>query len=126
MISHVAPKKPKITPIQRKHRVTWCCENRGWSNNDWSQIVFSDESCFELVNRNNRIYIRRYAHDKRRLERSQPYTHQGGGLSIWGCLTYYGLSNLVFYEGKMNSSKYIEIVDANLPSIFNLLPASCR
>ena len=43
------------------------------------------------------------------------------------CLTYYGLSNLIFYEGKMNSSKYIEIHDANLPSIFNLVPASyCR
>ena len=82
MISYVAPKKPKITSIQRKHRVTWCCEHRGWSNNDWSQVVLSDESCFELVNRNNRIYIRRDAHDKRRLERSQPHTHQGGGLSI--------------------------------------------
>ena len=43
------------------------------------------------------------------------------------CLTYYGLSNLIFYEGKMNSSKYIEIHDANLPSIFNLVPVSyCR
>ena len=41
------------------------------------------------------------------------------------CLTYYGLSNLIFYEGKMNLSKYIEIHDANLPSIFNLVPASC-
>ena len=88
--------------------------------------MFSDESCFELVNRNNRIYIRRYAHDKRRLERSQPHTHQGGGLSIWGCLTYYGLSNLVFYEGKINTSKSIEILDVNLLSIFNFLSASCR
>ena len=40
-------------------------------------------------------------------------------------LTYYGLSNLIFCEGKMNSSKYIDIHDANLPSIFNLVAASC-
>lgn len=125
MISYVAPKKPKIKPIQRKRRVSWCYEHRGWSNSDWSHVVFSDESRFELVNRNNRIYIRRHRSDKRRLERSQPRTHQGGGLSVWGCLTYYGLSNLVFYEGKMNSLKYIEMLDANLPSVFNLLPVSC-
>ena len=41
------------------------------------------------------------------------------------CLTYYGLSNLRFYAGKMNSSKYIEIHDANLPSIFDLVLVSC-
>ncbi|CAF3082356.1 unnamed protein product [Rotaria sp. Silwood2] len=69
MISYVAPKKPKMKPIQRKRRIIWCYEHRGWSNNDWSQVLFSGESRFELVNRNNRIYIRRYTHDKHRLGR---------------------------------------------------------
>ena len=37
------------------------------------------------------------------------------------CLTYYGLSNLIFYERKMNSFKSIEIYDVNLPSISNFM-----
>ena len=45
--------------------------------------------------------------------------------TFMSCLTYYGSSNLVFYEGKMDSSKCIEIHDANLPLIFNLVPALC-
>ena len=45
--------------------------------------------------------------------------------TFMSCLTYYGSSNLIFYEGKMNSSKCIEIHDANLLSIFNLVSALC-
>ena len=57
MVSYIAPRKPRITPAQRRTRVAWCYEHLSWSVNDWSNVVFTDESNYEILNRKNRIYI---------------------------------------------------------------------
>ena len=80
MISNMAPRKPRITPAQRRTRVAWCYERLSWSVNDWSNVVFMDESNYEILNRKNRIYIRRFRHDSTRFERSQQCVHRGGVL----------------------------------------------
>ena len=44
-------------------------------------LFFTDESNYEILNRKNRIYIRRFRHDPTRFERSQQCVHRGiGGL----------------------------------------------
>ena len=70
MVSYIAPRKPLISPSQRYTRVAWCYEHLSWSVNDWSNVVFMDESNYEILNRKNRIYIRRFRHDPTRVERS--------------------------------------------------------
>ena len=89
-----------------------------WTETDWSNIIFSDEANFEIVNRNNRIYIRRFRNDLKRHERFQPRVHRGGGLGIWSYITYNDLGPLVFFNGRLNSDKYIEILENNLPNAF--------
>ena len=69
MVSYVAPRKPRITPAQRCTRVTCSYEHLSWSVNDWSNVVFIDESNYEILNRKNRIYIRRFRHEPTRFER---------------------------------------------------------
>ena len=71
MVSYIAPKKPRITPARRRTRVAWCYEYSSRSVNDWSNVVFTDESNYEILNGKNRIYIRRFRHDPTRFERSQ-------------------------------------------------------
>ena len=63
MVSYIAPRKPRITPAQRRTRVAWCYGHLSWSVNNWSNVVFMDESNYEILNRKNRIYIRRFRHD---------------------------------------------------------------
>ncbi|CAF1643214.1 unnamed protein product, partial [Adineta ricciae] len=43
MISYIAPRKPRVTSVQRRNRITWCYEHLNWSVRDWSNVVFSDE-----------------------------------------------------------------------------------
>jgi hypothetical protein len=38
----------------------------------------------------------------------------GGSVRIWGLLTAKGVSPLVFYDGRMNSQNYIDIVKSEL------------
>ena len=80
MVSYTAPSKPRITPAQRRTRVPCCYEHLSWSVNDWSNVVFTDESNYEILNRKNRIYIRRFRYDPTRFERSQQLVHRGGGI----------------------------------------------
>ena len=82
MISYVATRKPRITPAQRRTRVVWCYEHLSWSVNDWSNVVFTDDSNYEILNRRNRIYIYicHFRHDPTRFERSQQRVHRGGGI----------------------------------------------
>ena len=60
MVSYVAPRKSRITPAQRRTRIAWCYEHLSLSVNDWSNVVFTDESNYEILNRKNQIYIRRF------------------------------------------------------------------
>ena len=76
MVSYIAPRKPRITPAQRRTRVACCYEHLSRSVNDWSK----DESNYEILNRKNRIYIHRFRHDPTRFERLQQRVHRGGGI----------------------------------------------
>jgi len=122
LVSYVAPRKPQITHQQRRYRLFWCYKHLTWTETDWSNVIFSDEANFEIVNRNNRIYIRRFRNDLKRHERFQPRVHRGGGLGIWSYITYNDLGPLVFFDGRLNSDKYIEILENNLPTAFEKFP----
>ena len=39
-------KNPILTTKSMQKRVNWCKENR---NRDWSKVIFSDESTFEMI-----------------------------------------------------------------------------
>ena len=78
MISYILPRKPRITPSQKRNHLQWCYEHLDWSVKDWSNIIFSDESNYEVLNRKNRIYIRRFRNDRTRFERLQKRVHKGG------------------------------------------------
>ena len=80
MMSYILPRKPLITQVQRRNRLKWCYDHLDWSTDDWSKVIFSDESNYEVVNRKNRIYIRRFRNDRTRSERSQKRVHKGGGV----------------------------------------------
>ena len=53
IVSYIAPRKPRITTAQRCTQVAWCYEHLSWSVNDWSNVVFMDESNYEILNRKN-------------------------------------------------------------------------
>ena len=80
IVSYIAPRKPLVTPAQRRTRVAWCYEHLSWSVNEWSNVVFTDESNYEILNRKNRIYIHRFRHDPTRFESSQQRVHRGRGI----------------------------------------------
>ena len=78
-------------------------------------IVFSDESRFNIYNSDGRLLVRR------RPEAFHPdciqYKNQmlnQVGIMVWGCISASGLGPLVLVHGNENSQQYAEIISFNL------------
>ncbi|GFS84714.1 transposable element Tc1 transposase [Trichonephila clavipes] len=88
-----------LTANPRLLRLQWAHEHRAWQA-DWHQVVFSDESHFNLWDHEGRIRVRRYT-GERCLPECVIERHRGltPGVMIWGVISYHGRSNLLRIEG---------------------------
>ncbi|GFX60245.1 transposable element Tcb1 transposase [Trichonephila clavipes] len=46
-----------LTPTHERLRLEWCRTRRNWTTAEWKQVVFSDESRFNLSSGDNRIRV---------------------------------------------------------------------
>ena len=122
MTSYIASRKPRITPKQRRTRIDWCNEHLSWSGQDWSNVILSDESNYEVLNQKNRILFRRFRTDRTRFERSQKRTHRGGGLGVWSFITCHGPGPLIVFDGRLNFLNYIDLLEEHLPTALKRFP----
>lgn len=60
-------------------------------------------------------YVRRRAGEEYNPECVVPTVkHGGGSIMIWGCMAASGVGQMVLCEGRMNSQKYIEVLETAL------------
>ncbi|GFU57541.1 transposable element Tc1 transposase [Trichonephila clavipes] len=91
----------------RRLRLQWAHEHRTCQA-DWYQVVFSDESSFNLRDHDGRIRVRRYAGECC-LPECVIERHSGiiPGVIVWGAISYHGRSNLLRIEGNLNSNRCV-------------------
>lgn len=89
----VQRKIPKITEKQRKDRLKFCQDRRNWTMADWSKVIFSDESPFELDSNPNHQNDRIWAHSPAEVPNHERNKFPGK-LMVWGGMTAKGLTKL--------------------------------
>lgn len=120
--SYKAKRKPLLTKAQIKRRYQWAKQHLRWTGNDWSRIIWSDESPFPVLYGNiGRRVIRKknegFRNDCVKKESKFPCTVQ-----IWGCFGYRGIGNMTIYRNTINAVRYQAILkDHLLPSITRLI-----
>ncbi|GFV79111.1 transposable element Tcb2 transposase [Trichonephila clavipes] len=78
-----------LTPTHRRLRLEWCRARGNWTAAEWNQVVFSDESRFNLSSDDNRVRVWRP-----RVERLNPafalqrHTSPTAGVMVWGAIAY--------------------------------------
>ncbi|GFX64531.1 transposable element Tc1 transposase [Trichonephila clavipes] len=96
-----------LTANHRWLRLQWAHEYRAWQA-DWHQVVFSDESRFNLLDHDGRIRVKRYTGERCFpecvIERRSGLTP---GVMVWGAISYHGRSILLRVEGNLNSNRYV-------------------
>ncbi|GFV02623.1 transposable element Tcb2 transposase [Trichonephila clavipes] len=78
---------------------------------DWPQVVFSDESRFNLWHHDGRIRVRHYA-GERHIPECIIERHSGRTprVKVCGAIAYHGRSQLLRIVGNLNSTRYINEV----------------
>ena len=95
-----------LTLRHRHQLLIWARNHRGQR---WQNVVFSDESRFNLWNANGRIrvYRRRHEHyvDSCVVENN---LYGGGGVMVWAAINYRFKTQLVVCQGNLTARHYID------------------
>lgn len=113
-----AVKKPLLRPINKKKRLQWVQQHRNWTLEQWKNVLWTDESKFELFGTRRRIYVRRSSTEKMAPQCIMPTVKHGGGfIMVWGCFSGHGTGDLVKIEGIMKKEDYKRILQTHaIPS----------
>jgi hypothetical protein len=113
MWKHAAP---FISNRNRIKRLKWCKERLTWTREQWSQILWSDESPFVLrYDRATRVW-------RMKSEKNEPWVMRGTvkhdqKIMVWGCFSSLGVGNLHLIDGIMDRFQYHNILQTQmLPS----------
>ncbi|KAG0438720.1 Transposable element Tcb2 transposase [Dictyocoela muelleri] len=82
---------------------------------DLKSIIFSDESKFNLFYSDGKVSVRRETGSGLKIYNITPTVkHGGGSIILWGCFSYYGFGKLIFIDGKIDSTKNVNILAQNI------------
>ncbi|GFT89984.1 transposable element Tcb2 transposase [Trichonephila clavipes] len=100
----------RISSRHRRDRKEWATEHVNWRRNEWSNVLFSDESRFSVYPDNRRIFIWRD-----RGSRNNPaFVHKKCQIWRWGVLVYGGISSdgrtdlYIIRDGPLTARRYRE------------------
>jgi transposase len=119
--SRRAARKPLLNSAQVKKRLKFCSKYKNWTTAQWSRVMFSDESTFcqfgTHLYRVRRPMNMRY--DRRYTVSTMKHPQK---IMVWGCFSGKGRGSLYFMKPNemVNAKKYIEILDAKLPSVMSI------
>ena len=102
-------KKPQLSQRHRALRRQFCARHGRWNRQQWSRVLFSDESRFCLRKVDGRIRVWR-RNGERHLEPTvQPTTaYNGGSVMIWAGISLKGRTALVVVPGNLNGRRDID------------------
>lgn len=95
-------RRATLTQKHKTNRLIYALENM---DEDWQNIIFTDESWFELTDKHHIIWKR--PHSPPILKETKQHEIK---VMIWGGIWWTGRTKLCFIEGTVNSNKYQEII----------------
>lgn len=102
---------PPRTVGNRGHRVTWAQEHSGWTQEQWSTVLFTDESRFGFRPDTRRLRVWRPPGNVARLQHAQDvHSYRGGTIMVWAGIMLGRKTDLVFLNQFLNAERYIQTV----------------
>lgn len=105
-------KVPPLTPEHRRARRLFAVEHVNWNLEQWSNVLFTDESRFSLNHIDGRVRVWRRPGERYldcTVDERVPFG--GGSIMVWGGISLNGRTELVVIrEGSMTARRYIDEV----------------
>lgn len=111
----VARKKPFINKRNRDCRFKFAKEHIRKDSRFWEQVIFADESKFNIFGSDGRSYVWRKPNTELQDKHLKPTVKHGGGhVMVWACMSAAGVGKLQFIESTMDKMVYLNILKDNL------------
>ncbi len=88
--SRVAAKKPLLTPAMVKKHLRFCKKYVNWTEEEWTDVMFSDESTFRIVNSRGTTVRRPRTFDRYRQKYTVTPVKNSASVMIWRCFAAAG------------------------------------
>ena len=89
--------------------------NKNWTLEDWKQVIWSDESKFNLLNSDGKEYYWTNNPGALTPDSVKPTKKYGGGcVMVWSCMTWHGLGFSCKIDNTMDGELYSEILKGEL------------
>ncbi|KAK3540816.1 hypothetical protein QTP86_001959 [Hemibagrus guttatus] len=110
-----ARRVPLLKSVHVRARLKFAREHLDDPEEDWENVIWSDETKIELFGKNStcRVWRRKNAelHPKNTIPTVK---HGGGNIMLWGCFSAKGPGRLIRVKERMNGAMYREILSKNL------------
>lgn len=114
-------KKPLLTKRMMKARLDWAKAHIGWTVEEWKNVLWSDESKFNLWRNDGRQFVRRKSGEEFHPDCLERTVKHPASVMVWGCFSWYAVGRLHICEGMVNQQQYLHIIeDCLLPTMQDL------
>jgi hypothetical protein len=122
--AYKAKKKLVLRDVNIQERFTFARNHRRWDVEDWSEVVFSDESAFRVIASDGRTFVRRTAEEMMEEHAFQPHASTCKMVMVWGAISWSGgVGPLVRVESTLNAIGYLDLFRYRLkrwyPGLYN-------
>ena len=109
-------KKPLLSRKNVEDRLRFARRYANWTSEDWSKVMFSDESSFAQF-RVGRSFVRRPPNQRFNERYLQPTVKHPASVMVWGCISASGRGGLFFLppHTTMNAKNYLAMLKEKLP-----------
>jgi transposase len=108
----IAAKKPFLKKVHKQARCKWAAAYRGWSEEDWHHVIWTDEASVEIGHDSRRALVWRRPGERYDEKCILPTFKSGRqSLMIWGCMAYGRLGPLVrIPKEERTGADYVKLV----------------
>jgi hypothetical protein len=97
--------KPLLTEKHRKKRLQWAQNHQDF---DWNQVIFTDESTFQLFRSNKKVWQFGGRRKVFRTVKHPPKVH------VWGCFSAQGFGNIICFQKNLNAQYMCTLYERGL------------
>ncbi|KAI4883812.1 hypothetical protein NFI96_009985 [Prochilodus magdalenae] len=114
-----ARRVPLPIPVHVQTRLNFAREHMDDPEEDWENIMWSDETKIELFGKNSTRCVWSKKNDEYHPKNTIPTVkHGGGNIMLLGCFSAKGSGRLICVKGRINGAVYCKILSQNLlPSV---------
>ena len=98
----------------------WAKNHRTWTVDDWKNVIWSDESKFNVLNSDGKEYHWTNTPEKITDDSVKETLKFGAGnVMVWGCMTWWGVGHACKIDGNMDGDLYCDILRGELIDTIN-------